>query len=136
MNKRYFFTMLTVLTVVIFGCSSSKPATEEGRERWVTLGSSRVDYKMDRDVIRVDSRNAFSQLKFGVQGGAINMHRATIHFENGSTQEVNLRDNFRRGSASRVIDLQGNRRRIDRISVWYDTKQRSRKKAELIVYGK
>lgn len=136
MNKRYFFTMLTVLTVVIFGCSSSKPATDEGRERWVTLGTSKVDYRIDHDVIRVNSRDAFSQLKFGVQGGALNMHRATIHFENGGTQEVNLRDNFRRGSASRVIDLQGNRRRIDRISVWYDTKNNSRRKAVLIVLGK
>lgn len=128
--------MLTVLTVVIFGCSSSKPAADEGRERWITVGTSRVDYRMDHDVIRVDSRNVFSQLKFGVQGGSLNMHRATIHFENGGTQEVNLRDNFRRGSASRVIDLQGNRRRIDRISVWYDTKNFSRKKAVLVVLGK
>lgn len=128
--------MLTVLTVVIFGCTSSRPAADEGRDRWITIGTSRVDYRMDHDVIRVNSRYAFSQLKFDVQKGSLNMHRATIHFENGGAQEVNMRDNFRRGSGSRVIDLQGNRRKISRISVWYDTKDRSRRKAELVVLGK
>lgn len=136
MNKRYFLSMLTVLTIVAFGCSSSKTASAEPPAKWEMLGEKRVNYRLDRDVINVSNHDVYKQIRISVNGGALNMYRATIYFENGGTQEVDLRNNFHRGSSSRVIDLNGNRRRIDKIIFWYDTKNQSRRKAVLTVWGK
>ena len=51
------------------------------------------------------------------------MHRCIVHFENGSKEEVDLRHNFSKNSATRIIDLPGNRRFIDRIVFVYDSKK-------------
>ncbi|HEY5750463.1 MAG TPA: hypothetical protein VIU12_30580 [Chryseolinea sp.] len=39
--------------------------------------------------------------------------------------------NFAKDSNSRVIDLKGNKRNIDRIEFWYDTKDAANRKAEV-----
>jgi Protein of unknown function (DUF2541) len=106
-------------------------------DNWRKLGERRVDYKLDHDVINVSIRDGrFQQLKFVVTGGALNMHRCVVHFENGGVQEIELRHNFDRRSASRTIDLKGNERFIEKISFWYDTKNFAGRKAHLSVFGK
>lgn len=108
-----------------------------GYAGWRTLGTKTVNYRIDHDVLDVQLRDGrFQQLKFVVRGGALNMHRCVVHFENGGQQEIDLRHNFDRRSASRVIDLNGNKRIIERISFWYDTQNNSGNKARLTVFGK
>lgn len=136
MKKQYLLSALTVMFVVLIGCASSKSASAEPPARWEVLGEKRVNYRMDRDVMNINNREAYKQIKIAVNGGSLNMYRATIYFENGGSQEVDLRNNFNRGSSSRTIDLNGNMRRINKIVFWYDTKNYSRRKATLTVLGK
>ncbi|QEC42025.1 DUF2541 family protein [Pseudobacter ginsenosidimutans] len=136
MNKQYFLSALTVIMIFVAGCSSSKTASAEPPAKWEVLGEKRVNYRMERDVMNISGRDVYKQIRIAVNGGSLNMYRATIYFENGGTQEVDLRKNFRSGSSSRVIDLTGSRRRIDKITFWYDTKNQSRRKAVLTVWGK
>lgn len=103
---------------------------------WERLGTRTVDYGLDKDVIPVTWRDgAFDAIKFEVNGGALNMHKVIIHFENGSTQEVNTAHTFTKGNWSRTIDLAGNNRLIEKIVFWYDTKNFARKKAVITVFG-
>jgi hypothetical protein len=64
------------------------------------------------------------------------MHKCVVHFGNGSSQEIELKQNFAQGSDSRVVDLKGNNRIINRISFWYDTKGTFRGKATVTVFGR
>src|SRR5690242_257432 len=76
------------------------------RPRWELLGSREVDYKLDRDVIPVTWRDGFfDAIRIVVKGGSLNMHKCIIHFENGGTKEIELKQVFTKGSASRLIDL-------------------------------
>ncbi len=107
------------------------------RDSWVRLGSRKVNYTLDRDVIPVTYRDGvFESIRLVVKGGAINMHKCVVHFENGGVQEIELRHTFTRASSSRVIDLRGNKRIIEKIVFWYDTKNLSRGRATLTVFGK
>lgn len=104
---------------------------------WQNLGTKTVNYRMDRDVLDVQKRDGvFKQLKFVVRGGSLNMHKVVVHFENGGQQEIDLRHQFNRGSSSRIVDLKGNNRFIEKIVFWYDTQNQSRNKAKLTVWGK
>lgn len=106
-------------------------------QRWEDLGSRVVNWGLDKDIIKVTYREGkFNAIKFVVRGGAVNMHRCIVHFENGETQEIALKHQFRRGDDSRVIDLVGNQRFIDRIVFFYDTKNRSRHRAVVNVWGR
>lgn len=104
--------------------------------KWVFLGSKTVDFGLDRDVIQVGYRDgSFKKIKIVVRGGGLNMHRCIVHFENGSKEEIDLRHNFSKNSATKIIDLPGNRRFIDRIDFVYDSKNIQARKSKVLVFG-
>ena len=105
--------------------------------KWIKLGSKQVNYALDRDEITVGAKEGgFRKLKVEVTGGAINMHKMTVVYGNGTRDELEMRHNFRQGSNSRVLDLEGGKRIIKKIIFWYDTKNLARKRAQVTVFGK
>lgn len=104
---------------------------------WEKLGSRVVNFGLDKDIIPVGAHEgAFTKLKIVVKGGAINMHKMKVHYMNGETQNIALKHNFSKQSASRVIDLKGNKRLIKKITFFYDTKNLARKRATVHVLGR
>lgn len=105
--------------------------------KWEKLGQRKVNFKLDRDEIFVTANEgAFSAIKIGVKNTGINMHRCVVHFRNGDTQNVQLRDNIAAGSTTRVIDLKGGKRIIKKVVFWYDTKNIKFKKGTLELWGR
>lgn len=103
---------------------------------WELLGKKKVAYGLDRDVIPVGGRQGFTKLKVVVTGGGVNMHQMIVVYGNGTKDQIGLKHNFRRGSDSRVIDLQGGKRKIKEIVFWYDTKNISRRRGTVTVFGR
>ncbi|OFY56736.1 MAG: hypothetical protein A2Y87_13135 [Bacteroidetes bacterium RBG_13_46_8] len=105
--------------------------------RWELLGSRIVNFNNDRDEIQVGAiEGAFTALKIQVRRGNLNMQKVLVHYKNGDVQEIELRHNFARGSESRIIDLPGNKRIIQKIVFYYDTKNRSKMRAVIEVLGR
>ncbi len=103
---------------------------------WTKLGSKKVSYKLDRDVIRVGATDGrFTKLKVQVKGGALNMHKMVVEYGNGTKDNIPLRQDFK-NNGTRIIDLEGNKRVIKDITIFYDTKNRSRRRATVHVFGK
>lgn len=124
-----------ILLVLITSCSSSRNSGNAGK--WQKLGEKVVNHRIERDVVNVNAGDgAFRQLRFVVRKGSLNMYKCIVYFENGGLQDVGLRYTFTPGSNSRIIDLQGTVRHIDRISFWYNTRNNSGNKAVLVVWGK
>jgi hypothetical protein len=108
--------------------------TSTKTKNWMLLGSHIVDYTLDRDVVSLkESTETFSALKFKVNKGPINLHKCTVHYTNGETQDVSFSTEV---NEERVIDLYGNKRSIEKVTFWYDTKNRADKKAVVEVWGK
>lgn len=122
------------LLVINAACSSTSSTPQGG---WEQLGTRTVNFGLDRDEILVTAREGFfSALKLKVDRSALNMHKMVIHFGDGSTQDVELKGNFKAGQESRVIDLAGNRRVITSVVFWYDTKNSRRKRAIVELWGR
>ena len=122
---------------LMIGLSSFDSNTAIHGKGWEKLGAKNVNYRLDRDVINVGAYDGtFKKLKLVVTKGNLNMHRMVVHYGNGSKQEIELRHNFGRRSTSRVIDLRGNKRVIKKITFVYDTKNASRRRAKVHVYGR
>ncbi|WP_298421375.1 DUF2541 family protein [uncultured Kordia sp.] len=131
------FGRLIICTILLVGLSSFTTNSDTLLAKWERLGSKKVNYSLDKDVIRVGAHEGtFKKLKLVVSKGALNMHRMVVHYGNGTNEEVNLKHSFNRRSNSRIIDLNGNNRIIKKITFIYDTKNRSRHKATLHVFGK
>lgn len=105
--------------------------------RWERLGSRAVNYGLDKDVILVGAHEGtFTKLRVVVRGGAINMHKMKVAYMNGEEHDVVLKHNFTKKSASRIIDLNGNKRFIKKITFFYDTKNLARRRAVVHVFGR
>lgn len=135
MRKRISIIAILIAALVAFGFSVENGNFQRGK--WERLGSKKVNYRLDRDVIKVTAvEGGFTKLKIVVTGGNINMHRLVVQYGNGTKDKIPLRHTFTRGSDSRVIDLRGGKRIIRDITFWYDTKNISRKRARIHVYGR
>jgi len=137
-TMKNLISALLVFTLTLGLSSFTAPQkSSDSLKAWTKLGSKKVNYGLDRDVIHVGSREGgFKKLKLKVSGGSLNMHKMIVTYGNGTRDEINVRHNFSRASSSRIIDLNGGKRIIKTITFWYDTKNLARKKSRVTVYGK
>ncbi|HEV8303516.1 MAG TPA: hypothetical protein VGQ25_01030 [Gemmatimonadales bacterium] len=109
---------------------------------WELLGTRRVSFAAERDVIEVGIREgggegggAFTAIRIEVVGGVLDMYNIRLTFGNGDTWSPDTRVAFREGSWSRTIDLPGPARVIRRIEFWYRSRLR-RGQATVRVFGR
>jgi len=103
---------------------------------WNHLGSRKVNFGLDHDRIIVTAQEGtFTKLKLNVNGN-LNLHKVKVNFRNGKSQVLNVRHNFVKGRDSRVLDLIGGKRIIQSVDLWYDTKNRAKKRATVHLYGR
>jgi len=123
--------------IFVFFIGSSFTTSEMAWGKWKKLGSKQVANKLDRDVIHVGlKKGGFTKLKVQVTRGGINMHKMIVEYANGSQDKIELKQTFKKNYNTRIIDLEGGKRVIKNITFWYDSKNISRKKAVVHVYGK
>jgi len=120
--------------IALFLVSISRIAVaQQNNLTWDNLGTKQVDYALDRDVFEANSKATYSALKFKVNNGAVNIHKVTIHYANGDSQDVKLPGTVSGENDGKVIDLKGNQRVIDKVTFWYDTKDGSKTKEKAVV---
>lgn len=92
---------------------------------WEKLGQQTVNFKTEKDVIRASHKGTFSKIRIRVDGNDVEFHKVLVRFNNGSTQEISLRNVIPAGGESRVIDLNGNKRVIREVVFYYKTVSRN-----------
>lgn len=122
---------------VLFSPLFSFHTIDNSLQKWEKLGQRKVNFKADRDEIGVGRfEGFFTALQIKVEKGPINMHKMVVHFRNGQTTEIELKNNFVAGDQSRVIDLPGNSRVITKVVFWYDTKNFAGSRAVVELWGR
>lgn len=129
-NARYWFAF----AVAILCFSGTLKA--QNSLTWDLLGTKTVDYAIDRDVITANQAKTYNALRVKVNNGTVNVHKVTIHFANGDTQDVKLPDELTKSNDGGIIDLKGNQRAIEKITFWYDTKNSDKNKAVVEVWAR
>ena len=129
--------ILGVVALFLLATASNSFGQDNLLAGWTNLGSRVVDYSLDHDVVSLNnSKEAFTQLKVTVKGGALNMHKATVHFANGDKQDIEFPEVVAPETGGKVIKLEGNTRVIEKVTFWYDTKAEATQKATVEVWGK
>jgi hypothetical protein len=119
--------------LLVFLCA----APGMGAKDWEILGQQDVDFKGDRDTIKVGRQEGmFRQLRIEVRGGPIEMYDMVVTFGNKTKFSPDLRLKFDENSTSRIIDLPGERRNILRIDFRYRSTKRGEGKGRVLVYGR
>lgn len=106
------------------------------RNKWVELGCQNVGFLTDRDVIRVGRKEGkFSAIRIDVSGNKVFFNDLKVVYGNGQPDDIPIRSEIRSGGQSKVFDLRGRDRAIDRIEMIYRSKPSFKGIAKVCVSG-
>ena len=125
-----FLLLVGITTLFSFIVSSNT------LQDWRFIGDKIAAYGVDRDVLWVNGNDAFRQIKIRVTNAPLHIIDMDVYFENGEKMNVALKNNFRQGQESRVIDFPGGVRQIKKIEFLYETIGVRKGKARVAVWGK
>jgi len=130
MLKR-LFVISSILFVFAIGASAVSA------QSWINLGSKEVKDRAEQDTWHVGGgEGQFRKIKITVQRKAVRFYRLEVKFENGQTQNIELRNLIGAGGSRRIIDLVGTDRRIDKVDVWYEAQTARRGvRSQVTLYG-
>src|SRR5689334_14133245 len=124
-----------VVTSVLFALTGGAAAVSA--QEWVNLGTREVKDRAEQDTWHVGgSHGQFRKIKITVQYKPVRFYKLQVKFENGQTQDIELRNVIRAGGETRAIDLVGTDRKIDKVDVWYEAQTFKRGvRSQVTLYG-
>jgi hypothetical protein len=123
---------ILLLTVFVFPLLS----LTSNAQRFEKLGERKVNFKADKDQISGWGDGFYRALRIKVTGGTVNMQKMVVHFRNGQEYEIPLKQNFADGDESRVIDIPGKRRLIEKVVFWYEATSSEGNKPVVELWGR
>lgn len=104
----------------IVSAQRSNYSRSQAPGRWVYLGQASVNGRADRDIINVGSGHGrFQRVQIRVDRAPIEFQRVVVHYANGRSEEVNIRQRIPAGGQTRAIDLRGDDRNINSVEFFY-----------------
>lgn len=102
----------------------------------VLLGRTRLQNGRDLDFIDLRGQKCgLQKFKITVREDDARIDFLMLQFQNGQTQQIDFRQDFRKGSSSAWKDLAGNRRCIDKVLIAGRSSLRDRKQAVVEFWG-
>lgn len=130
-----FFGILAL--AVLFLTTTAFAPVPTDQARWEKLGSRKIKHNLDRDEILVTGwEGSFTALKLKVEKSDINLHKVVVYYRSGRPTTLAVKQTLRAGQETRVLNLPGRRRVINRVVFWYDTKGYERKKGKVELWGR
>jgi hypothetical protein len=129
------FKKIIVISTFLFAFTNA--SANVSAQEWVDLGTKEVKDRAEQDTWHVGAgKGAFRSIKIKVYHRAVRFYRLRVKFENGETQEIELRNLIRAGGETRAVDLVGSDRRIDKVDVWYEAQTvRRGVRSSVTLYG-
>lgn len=116
---------------------AQKPAVVATNEPgWHHIGHTTASFKMQSESISVLGADEFSAIKIKVSEGPLHIERLQVFYESGDMEDIDVRDHFREGAESRVINLKHPDRDIKKVAFTYKTESNAEgEKADIDLYG-
>lgn len=130
MKSSYLISMITIM-VVCFSLAASAAGP------WTLLGSCKVHGRADYDEIVVTrAQGDFKAIKLFVENEGIDFDRVVVHYGNGATDKIDIRNFVPAGGETRVIDLAGGDRVIRKVVFYYKSNPATSRKGKVLLYGR
>jgi hypothetical protein len=103
---------------------------------WHKIGETHVDFKTDKDVVKVFGADYFKALQIKAVDAPVHIEDMKVVYEDGEPEDIPIRYDFQKGTESKPIDLKGYERKIKEIRFIYRTVPNSKdEKAHIEIYG-
>jgi hypothetical protein len=112
-------------------------ARRGGKRNWEHLGSQKVGFIVDKDVIQVGRRDGdFSKIQLRVKGNEVEFLDVKVIYANGQADDIRIRNKIRAGGETRAIDLKGGDRFIRRVEFVYRSRPSFKGQATVELWGR
>lgn len=128
------FALIGAIAILSIGDAEARRG---GKRGWELLGSQKVGFIGDKDVIRVGRKDGdFSAIKLRVKDNEVEFLDVKVVYANGQTDDVQVRNKIRAGGETRSIDLKGGDRFIRHVEFVYRSKPSFKGQATVELWGK
>jgi len=106
--------------IALLGITLLAGVAAQAQGHWQFLGESHVDGMADHDrIVITAAKGEYRAIQIKVERGPIEFHHVVVHFGNGSSETLQIRQHIPAGGETRVIELPGNHRIIESVEFWY-----------------
>ena len=127
-----------VMTLMVSPAAfAQKKRAVETAAKWEYLGEANVDGRVDHDTIKVGSSTGlYRAIQLKVQAGPIEFFKVIVHYGNGQSEPLEIREKIPAGGKTRVIDLPGERRVIQGVEFYYAKANKASARPKVRLFGK
>jgi len=116
---------------------AQKSKAVDSAAKWDYLGESNVDGHADHDTIKVGvTAGLYRAIQLKVSGGPVEFAKVIVHYGNGQSEPLEVRERIPAGGKTRVIDLPGERRVIKSVEFFYAKADRISMRPRVRLFGK
>jgi len=142
--KSFWVCVLPLLVAVLIGVPAAALAATQvvqgkpgAAGEWRVIGQTHAKHTVDHDQIFVQGPfDNFRRIKFKVTDSPLTIHRMVVTYDNGAPDNIDVRQNIKKGGESRAIDLRGiGKRSVRKIEFWYETKGILNGRADVTIFG-
>lgn len=134
MNRRTFVTIALSTLSTLSTLAAPAAALAAIDDGWKQLGTRIVDLGVERDTVPCGYSGFLKAIVIEVRKSPVEFLDVKVIFGNGEVADVPMKAVVRAGQRSRIIDLPGNKRVVNRVELLYRTARGRR--AEVVVWGK
>ena len=136
MKKLTLVFAVLAAVLVNFAYAQTPSVMLSDKPGWHKIGEVKADFKMENQSIAVLGKDKFKSILLKVTDAPINIENITVVFENGETQDVNVKSELKAGAETRQIDLKGGSPEIKQVKFSYKTLPNQKDdKAHVELYG-
>ncbi len=115
------FLMLAVIFLSLAAFAQKPAIVSNNKAGWHKIGETTVDFKSDKDELLVLGADKFQAIRVKVTDAPIHLQDLQAVYENDTHDDFQVRADFQKGGESRVIDLNGDERKLKKIIFYYST---------------
>ena len=103
---------------------------------WHKIGQVTANFKVDKDELTVLGADHFKAIKLKVTDAPIHIYDLDVYYESGDKEDIQVRQDLKKGGDTRVIDLKGNARPLKKVVFIYKSISNAKdEKAHVELYG-
>jgi len=127
---------LTIAVAMLALTSARVRGADDDDKDWKVLGNAKIERKSGSAKIDVGGEEGLvKRIKFEVRGADVEFKKVTVTYNSGDPEEIDIRDEVRRGGKTRAIDLKGGSRVIKKVLIAFKVDKDADRDAAIVLLG-
>ena len=135
MLRPQFWLAVPFVAITLLMLAAPVRAADDEKD-WKVLGNAKIERKSGSAKIDVGGEEGLvKRIKFEVRGADVEFKKVTVSYNSGDPEEIDIRDEVRRGGKTRAIDLKGGNRVVKKVLIAFTADKDSDRDAAIVLLG-